>query len=536
MTTATNRLQLDSAVVLTTTGVFGRTSPPPESGIGPLMRVGGLSLFMRTILTLQRAQLTNVIVLSGEELAAARRTLREDRRLTLSLRWMPVREFPPEDPRTWQALAGEIRGACLVVGVQAVFAQGLIERLRKDLAAGQAGLVVHARRPPDGHREPPAGSVNPLVQHQTGRLVALHDWPAQEMTSVAGRMAGEIGWSVAADMVVLPTSLLALSGAAAEGREHETGARSQPHSLPHSLRVSSAGTRAGGRSAEREAGEAPTGRLLRPVSCSVTPLRVLLDQAAADGRARVLTASSDGQHWYHEVHSLADTGKAEGTLLRSLKGELEGFVDRYFNRKLSASFTRLFLRMGLSANAVTALSIVTGLAAAVSFSLGNYAAGVIGALLFQLSSVIDCCDGEVARVTFTESPFGERLDLMGDNFVHAAIFAGIAWSVFLQQAAGAWPWLPLALGFAAITANFLSLVLVLRTKRLRAENAWSSQAQAARSNFILKHVASRDFSVVILAFALLDRLDWFLWLAAIGTNAFWIMMAWMTRRPLPSRA
>src|SRR5574341_628048 len=147
MPTASNGLQLDSAVVLTTAGVFGRTAPLPESGIGPLMRVGGLSLFMRTILTLQRAQLTNVIVLSGDELAAVRRTLREDRRLTLSLRWMPVREFPPEDPRTWQALATEIRGACLVVGAQAVFAHGLIERLREELAEGQAGLVVHGRRP-----------------------------------------------------------------------------------------------------------------------------------------------------------------------------------------------------------------------------------------------------------------------------------------------------------------------------------------------------------------------------------------------------
>ena len=70
-------------------------------GIGPLTRVGGLSLFMRTILTLQRAQFTSVIVLSGDELAAVGRSLRDDPRLTLSLRWLPVREFPPEDPKTW---------------------------------------------------------------------------------------------------------------------------------------------------------------------------------------------------------------------------------------------------------------------------------------------------------------------------------------------------------------------------------------------------------------------------------------------------
>lgn len=511
-------LRLDSAVVLTTSGVFGRAGRSPDSGMSPLMRVGGLSLFMRAMLTLQRAGVSNVIVLSGDELAGVRRILREDRRLTLAVRWMPVREFPPEDPRTWQALGAEIPGACLVVGAQAVFAQGLIERLREELAEGQAGLVVHGRRPPAGRGPAPAVPSNPLVRHEAGRLVALHDGPIEAMTGA--------GWSVAADMLVLPGSLMAGSGMAAEVPMREAGARSS----------SGAGGRAGGRSPERDVPQSSMGRLLRPVSASVTPLRVLLDQAAADGRARVLTAAPDTRAWYHAVHSPDDTGQAERTLLRSLKGELEGFVDRYFNRKMSAAMTRLFLRMGLSANAVTIVSIVTGLAAAACFAVGTYAAGVIGALLFQLSSVIDCCDGEVARVTFTESPFGERLDLVGDNLVHAAIFAGIAWAVFLSQAGGVAPWLPLALGLAAVTGNFLALLVVLRAKRLRVEKAWSGPAQAARSDFVLKHVASRDFSVVILAFALLDRLDWFLWLAAIGTNVFWIAMAWMLRRPLPPRA
>lgn len=278
------------------------------------------------------------------------------------------------------------------------------------------------------------------------------------------------------------------------------------------------------------------GRLLQPVASSMTPLRALLDQAAADGRAHVLAASPGSLHWYHEVHGSADPKAAERTLLQSLKGDLEGFVDRHFNRKLSGALTPLFLRLGFSANAVTLLSVVIGLAAAVSFSLGSYAAGVVGALLLQLSAVIDCCDGEVARLTFTESPFGDRLDIVGDNIVHAAIFGGIAWSVYLQSTGGAWPWLPLALGGAAIVANGLALWLVLRAKKLRAENAWSSPAQATRSNFILKHVASRDFSVLLLAFALLNHLDWFLWLIAIGTNVFWIVMAWMIRPSSPARA
>jgi hypothetical protein len=76
---------------------------------------------------------------------------------------------------------------------------------------------------------------------------------------------------------------------------------------------------------------------------------------------------------------------------------------------------------------------------------------------------------------------------------------------------------------------------VLRAKQLRKTNGWHTPAQAARSNFVLQHVASRDFSIVVLLFALLNHLDWFLWLAAFGINAFWMTTAWMTRPLFRSR-
>lgn len=525
-TTADNALKLDTAVILTTAGVFGRPVLDGASGIGPLTRVGGLSLFLRTVLTLQRANVTNIMVLSGEELAPVARALRQDARLTVPLRWMPVREFPPDDPRTWQALAAEMQGACLVLGAQAVFGRGLVERIRQELEAGQAGLVVCRSGSRDENMVMRPGGANPIVQLQGSRAVALHDPPAHHALGGDGA-----DWQVAADMIVLPATLLATSGMAAEARERQAGLRSQPQSL----RMSGSGSRGGGRAAERESRDAPPGRLLRPASAAVPPLRALLDQAAAAGRVQVLAAAPGSAHWYHDVRGPAGTMAAERTLLQSLTSELEGFVDRHFNRKISGALTRIFLKLGFSANAITIVSLAIGLLAAACLALGSYAAGVIGALLFQLSAIVDCCDGEVARLTFTESSFGERLDIVADNIVHAAIFGGVAWSVSINQAGGGWPWLPLALGGAAILANGLSLWLVLRAKRMREQNDWSSPVQAARSNFILKHVASRDFSVVLLAFALLNHLDWFLWLVAIGTNLFWIIMGWMTRPSQPAR-
>jgi hypothetical protein len=39
---------------------------------------------------------------------------------------------------------------------------------------------------------------------------------------------------------------------------------------------------------------------------------------------------------------------------------------------------------------------------------------------------------------------------------------------------------------------------------------------------VLDAVTNRDFSVLVLALALVDRLVWFLWLAGIGIHVFWL--------------
>jgi 1L-myo-inositol 1-phosphate cytidylyltransferase / CDP-L-myo-inositol myo-inositolphosphotransferase len=217
------------------------------------------------------------------------------------------------------------------------------------------------------------------------------------------------------------------------------------------------------------------------------------------------------------------------------KTDLDGFVDRYFNRKVSASLTPIFLRIGLPPNAITVLSMIIGLLAAASFGVGSYAAGLMGALLFQLAAIVDCCDGEVARLTHRQSRFGEQLDMTADNVVHMAIFAGVAWGTYRTQGSGT-SWLPLLLGAAAVIGNGGSFWVVTRTRTLRDRRAWANPAQAARADFFLKNMASRDFSLVLLFFALVGKLEWFLWLAAIGSNIFWVVLAWVTRPSLLVRA
>lgn len=455
---------LATAILLPSVGVFGGPIGTQVDDVGPLTSVVGIGLFQRTVLTLQRAGIRQLIVLSGSEEEQVKQALGKGPRVTIPVRWMPIREFPLDDPRTWEALAAEVHGFALVASLNSVFSRGLIERLRREVQDGQAIVVSQASQ----------GQVDQFMVQSLGSK-AQSDRPTifapPRFDSPALRVA---------ELVVVPASLMNTTDQAVSGK-------------------------------------------------GSPPIRQWLERAATDGRVRVVSAEAKQGSWYQPVRTLSDVQAAEKKLFNSLKGEFEGFVDRYFNRKVSRWFTRLFLAMGLSPNSITVLAGLVGLLAAAGFGMGTYSAGIVAAVLFQLAAVIDCCDGEVARLTFTESPLGAWLDIVLDNIVHMAIFTGIAVGLYTTHIGRADDWIPLALGGAAVFGNGLSLVLVEKAQKIKAVSGWSTPAHAAWADVMLKNVASRDFSAALLGFALFDQLYWFLIFAAAGALLFAGAMGWIIR-------
>src|SRR5262249_50042065 len=107
------------------------------------------------------------------------------------------------------------------------------------------------------------------------------------------------------------------------------------------------------------------------------------------------------------------------------------------NRKLSRPITLWLLRTSLTPNQITILSCVVGVGGALCFFPGGYWGPLVGALLLQFSVVLDCCDGEVARVKFMESPLGDWLDIVCDTVVAIAIFVGVGVAVWRDGASHA---------------------------------------------------------------------------------------------------
>ncbi len=472
---------VDTAILLASSGVFDLTLASGPTKVHAMTRIGGLTLFQRTVFTLQRAGISQILALVGEDEPHLRSLIHQDDRVQAAIRWLPVREFPPTDPQTWETLANEVKGSCLILGCHMVFAPSLVESLREGVKDGR--VMVAIGRPGDEGWKANPGVVMRADPHPSGMThrVVFQDQTTESPTETED---GEFRIAPAADLVVLPSRLLGISGA------WKTPA--------------------------------------------VGPIRLALEQAAAEGIVKTVSTTSQD---FLDARGPKGLVRAEQMLFRSLqtvKGSLDGFVDRYVNRKLSGVLTRMFIKLGISPNAITIISMLIGLLGAACFAFGSYQLGIIGALLFQFSVIVDCCDGEVARMTFAESPFGQELDIIADNVVHMAIFAGIACGAYL---AGPWQLslLPIVLGAIAIVANVFSFVFVNRVRHLRSHPAaWRkiSPAQRTRLEFILGNVANRDFSVVVLLFACLGFLPWFLWMSALGGTFFSLMMGWTLRRAL----
>jgi phosphatidylglycerophosphate synthase len=107
-------------------------------------------------------------------------------------------------------------------------------------------------------------------------------------------------------------------------------------------------------------------------------------------------------------------------------------------RPYSGHVARWLARLRVTPNQVTLASLLVGLGAAASCATGTRLGWVLGALLFHLSFVLDCVDGDLARYTVRFSQLGARLDLTADRVKEYALFAGLALGVASTDGAIWW--------------------------------------------------------------------------------------------------
>jgi len=252
------------------------------------------------------------------------------------------------------------------------------------------------------------------------------------------------------------------------------------------------------------------------------PLGEDLESEVRKGRTTLVA----GAGVFVPVLDEASRHEAEATLFRSLGIRADSLVDRLIHRRLSRWLTTFLIRLPVTPNQVSVLSLGFGLAAAWMLWFATPASALAGLLFYVLAVVADHSDGEVARLTFQESVLGEWLDFTIDTLTHALVVLGMG--VTASRVGGR---VMVLAGAAAAVGVVLSALFA----RLLPE----ASGQEERPSPVLKGLGTRDcFYVVLLAFILA------LWLApgalpplvgllAVGSQGFWLTC--MLRRSGPRR-
>jgi phosphatidylglycerophosphate synthase len=153
--------------------------------------------------------------------------------------------------------------------------------------------------------------------------------------------------------------------------------------------------------------------------------------------------------------------KAEWALIRRMNKSYEGPVDALVNWRFSMRITRLLARCSLAVtpNHVTIAAIVVGLLASLLASRGQWWTFAAAGLLLEFNSILDSCDGELARLRYQFSKLGQWLDNLSDDLVDNLFLVAVGVGI-----GGVWQWLGLLAAGGRLLVSIVTYVSVyLRT-------------------------------------------------------------------------
>ena len=168
------------------------------------------------------------------------------------------------------------------------------------------------------------------------------------------------------------------------------------------------------------------------------------------------------------VSSAREIRRAERDLLAQAGKTQDGLASRYVNRPLSRIVSRWLLKLPLTPSTWSVLIFALPICAALFLCRGTYAGFLIGFAIFQLYSILDGCDGEIARAKFLQTEFGRRLDSLLDLTGNVLLALGLG--IGLERQAPGVGWLYFSEGIAAAVLTLTSEGIVF-LRRSRAGTA-----------------------------------------------------------------
>ena len=234
---------------------------------------------------------------------------------------------------------------------------------------------------------------------------------------------------------------------------------------------------------------------------------------------------------WQQVLTEADRVAAEEKLNRWLVKPTDGIFAQ-FNRRISVPISRQLIKWPITPNMVSLFTLAVGFVSGFFFACGGYWNTVFAAILSVWASILDGCDGEVARLKLQESDFGCWLETICDYLYYLFIFSGMAIGLVRTSGSTYLVWTELLLAGAVLSF----LVAGMGRRRIAGARPeqylgiWQAQAESRRSNPIMYVGRHCEFLIrrcflpyALLAFAVLNITKVAFVLSAIGANVVWFI-------------
>lgn len=148
--------------------------------------------------------------------------------------------------------------------------------------------------------------------------------------------------------------------------------------------------------------------------------------------------------WYSEYKS-------------SLKGyDVEELLDIFFYRPMSFVFVKLIYSTNITPNQISIVSMLFGILTGVMFGFGTYQFFLFGAIALLISNVLDCADGQLARLKKNGTGIGRIIDGFIDYITGLSIYVGIGIGLSIATGDYLYVWAITAIGgFSRVLQNMM---------------------------------------------------------------------------------
>jgi phosphatidylglycerophosphate synthase len=164
-----------------------------------------------------------------------------------------------------------------------------------------------------------------------------------------------------------------------------------------------------------------------------------------------LAAFDPGPNFCETVSSKEAARRAGRYLIGTARKPTDGFFSKNFNRYISTFLTRQLLKLEVTPMQISVVVLAVGLLSGWFEGRGGYRYALLGALFFELASIIDGCDGENARLTFRGTKFGGTFDITGDAATFVFFFMNLPIGLYKSTQNDLW----LVLGAVSFLSMFL---------------------------------------------------------------------------------